>query len=97
MRTAGAVIDLVLYLYLILLLGRLVVEWLQYFARDWHPRGPVLIVLEGVFTATDPPIRAVRRLLPPIRLGPVLLDVGFLVVLLIVFLLRVLNQAFLYT
>jgi YggT family protein len=97
MRTAGAVIDLVLYLYLILLLGRLVVEWLQYFARDWHPRGVVLIVLEGVFTATDPPIKAVRRLLPPIRLGPVLLDVGFLVVLLIVFLLRVLNQAFLYT
>ncbi|MGN6721830.1 MAG: YggT family protein [Marmoricola sp.] len=97
MRTAGAVIDLVLYLYLVLLLGRLVVEWLQYFARDWVPRGVVLILLEVVYTATDPPIRMVRRLLPPIRLGPVLLDVGFLVVLLAVFVLRVLNQSFLYT
>lgn len=97
MRTAGAVIDLILYLYLVLLLGRLVVEWLQYFARDWVPRGPVLIVLEVVYSATDPPIRMVRRLLPPLRLGPVVLDVGFLVVLLAVFLLRVLNQSFLYT
>lgn len=97
MRTAGAVIDLILYLYLVLLLGRLVVEWLQYFARDWVPRGPVLILLEAVYSATDPPIRLVRRLLPPVRLGPVLLDVGFLVVLLAVFLLRVLNQSLLYT
>lgn len=97
MRTAGAVIDLILYLYLVLLLGRLVVEWLQYFARDWVPRGPVLILLEALYSATDPPIRLVRRLLPPVRLGPVLLDVGFLVVLLAVFLLRVLNQSLLYT
>lgn len=96
MRSAGAVIDLILYLYLVLLLGRLVVEWLQYFARDWVPRGVTLIALEGVFTATDPPIRLVRRLLPPLRLGPVLLDVGFLVVLLAVYVLRVLNQTFLY-
>jgi len=97
MRTAGAVIDLVLYLYLILLLGRLVVEWLQYFARDWVPRGLVLVLLEGVFTATDPPIKAVRRLLPPLRIGTMMLDVGFLVVLLAVILLRVLNQSLLYT
>jgi YggT family protein len=97
MRSAGAVIDLVLYLYLLLLLGRLVVEWLQYFARDWVPRGLVLVMLEGVFSATDPPIKAVRRMLPPLRLGPVLLDVGFLVVLLAVILLRVLNQSLLYT
>ncbi|MGN6161663.1 MAG: YggT family protein [Marmoricola sp.] len=97
MRSAGAVIDLILYLYLLLLLGRLVVEWLQYFARDWVPRGFVLVLLEGVFSATDPPIKAVRRMLPPLRLGPVLLDVGFLVVLLAVILLRVLNQSLLYT
>lgn len=97
MRTAGAVIDLILYLYLVLLLGRLVVEWLQYFARGWVPRGVVLILLELIFSATDPPIRMVRRLLPPIRLGPVLLDVGFLVVLVAVFVLRVLNQSLLYT
>ncbi|GAC1378731.1 MAG: hypothetical protein NVSMB48_00970 [Marmoricola sp.] len=97
MRSAGAVIDLILYLYLILLLMRLVVDWLQYFARDWVPRGVVLVALEGVFTATDPPIRLVRRLLPPIRLGTLMLDVGFLVVLFVVYILRVLNQSFLYT
>ena len=96
-ESVGALIDLILYAYLILLLGRLVVDWVQQFARAWVPRGVVLIALEGVYTATDPPIRAVRRVLPPLRLGPVLLDLGFLVVLLLVFLLRVLNQSFLYT
>lgn len=96
MRSTGAVIELILYLYLILLLGRLVVETMQYFARGWVPRGLTLIALEGIFTATDPPIRLVRRVLPPLRLGPVVLDVGFLVVLLTVFVLRALNQSFLY-
>lgn len=95
MKSAGAVIDLILYLYLILLLGRLVVEWLQYFARGWTPRGVVLILLEGVYTATDPPIRAVRRVLPPLRLGPIVLDVGFLVVLLAVYVLWILDRSFL--
>ena len=95
MQTAGAVIGLVLYLYLILLLGRLIVDMLQSFAREWVPRGIVLVVLEGVYTATDPPIRAVRRVLPPLRLGPVLFDVGFLVVLLTVYVLLIIDRSFL--
>lgn len=97
MRSTGAAIELFLYLYLLLLIGRLIVDWVQHFARGWVPRGIVLIALEGVYTATDPPIKAVRRVLPPLRLGPIMLDVGFMIVLVAVVVLRILNDSFLYT
>src|SRR5438132_12879281 len=92
MRIAGAIFELVSYFYLILLLCRLVIDTMQTFAREWTPRGPLLVVLEGVYTVTDPPINAVRRILPPLRIGGIALDVGFLVVLITLFLLRQLNQ-----
>ncbi|HEX7738281.1 MAG TPA: YggT family protein [Marmoricola sp.] len=95
METLGLVIELVLYVFLILLLSRFAVDWIQMFARSWVPHGPLLVVLEGVYTATDPPVKAVRRILPPLRLGGMAIDLSFIVVLLIVYLLRVLNQALL--
>ncbi|MDQ2623530.1 MAG: YggT family protein [Actinomycetota bacterium] len=67
-------------IFFILLMIRLVFEWIQVFARDWRPRGIVLVVAEAAYTVTDPPIRAVRRVLPPLRIGRVALDLGFLVV-----------------
>jgi YggT family protein len=83
---------LVLYyllgIFLGLMLIRLVVDWVQVFARSWSPRGPVLFVLEIVYSITDPPIRFVRRFVPPLRLGAVALDTSFLIVLLVVYLLR---------
>jgi YggT family protein len=62
------------------------------FARSWTPRGPILLVLEVVYTATDPPIKLIRRFVPPLRLGAVMLDTSFLIVLVVVFLLRTLVQ-----
>ena len=79
-----------LNLFLILMLIRLVVDWVQVFARSWTPRGPVLFVLEIVYTITDPPIMFVRRFVPPLRLGAVALDTSFLIVLVVVYLLRLL-------
>ena len=67
-------------IFLILLMGRLVLEWVQVFARDWRPQGLLLVVAEACYTVTDPPIRAVRKVLPPLRIGRVALDLGFLVV-----------------
>ena len=77
-------------IFLILMLIRLVVDWVQVFARSWTPRGPVLFVLEIVYTITDPPILFVRRFVPPLRLGAVALDTSFLIVLVVVYLLRLL-------
>lgn len=83
----GAVLEVVktaLFLYFVLLIGRLVLDWIQVFARDWRPRGPVLVVAEGIYTATDPPIKALRRVLPPIRIGSVAIDLSFLVLMLVI-------------
>lgn len=87
MTTLRLVLHLVVYLFLIVLLGRLVLEWIQSLARQWHPRGPVLLLAEAVYTITDPPLKLLRRFIPPLKLGQVQLDMGFLVLLLAVYLL----------
>ena len=47
----------IVFLFFIVLIGRLVLDWIQVFARDWRPRGAMLVVAEGVYSATDPPLR----------------------------------------
>ncbi|MEI2779563.1 MAG: YggT family protein [Tetrasphaera sp.] len=81
------VVKTALFLYFVLLIARLVLDWIQVFAREWRPRGPVLVVAEGVYTATDPPITALRRVLPPVRVGAVAIDLSFLVLMLAISLL----------
>ena len=75
---------IVLWLYFILLIGRLVLDYIQMFARSWRPTGPVLVVAEVIYTATDPPLRALRRVIPPLRLGSISLDLSFLVLLILI-------------
>ena len=79
-----------LWIFIALMWIRFVVDWVQVFARSWTPSGPVLVVLEVVYSITDPPIKFVRRFVPPLRLGAVMLDTSFLIVLIVVYLLRVL-------
>lgn len=74
----------VIFIFFILLIGRLVIDWIQVFARDWRPRGIVLVIAETIYSVTDPPLRALRRLLPPLRIGQVQLDLAFIVLFLIV-------------
>lgn len=88
----GDIIDLILSIYLGLLLVRLVVDWIQFFARSWTPRGPVLVLLELVFSATDPPIQAFRRVFKPVRIGNIALDLSFVAVFLVVILLQRVNH-----
>ncbi|MEO5711385.1 MAG: YggT family protein [Nocardioidaceae bacterium] len=87
-RPVASILDTILFVFLALMLIRLVVDWVQVFARSWTPTGPVLVVLEVVYSITDPPIRFVRRFVPPLRLGSVMLDTSFLIVLVVVYLLR---------
>ena len=74
----------VLSIYLVILLGRLIFSWIQTFSRSWAPSGPLLIVAEVVFTATDPPLRFLRRYIPAVRLGTVALDLSFMVLFLVI-------------
>lgn len=84
MEAIRALLALLLYVFLILLIARLVLEWVQVLAREWQPRGFVLVVAESVYTVTDPPLRALRRVIPPLRIGQISLDLGFLVLMLAV-------------
>ncbi len=76
------VLYLALLIFFLLMIGRLVLDAIQSFSPQWRPRGVMLVVAELVYTPTDPPLRALRRVLPPLSLGPVRLDLAFLVIIL---------------
>jgi YggT family protein len=90
----ASIVYLVLWLFLALLFVRFIVDWVQVFARSWSPTGPVLVVLETVYTITDPPIMFFRRFIPPLRLGSVALDLSFMLVLVICYLLLIVARSF---
>jgi YggT family protein len=77
----------VLSVYLVLLIGRMILSWIQVYARTWSPTGVLLVVAEGVYTVTDPPLRFLRRYIPPVRLGRVALDLSFMLLFLVVYVL----------
>ena len=78
------ILFLILFLYWVLLLARLVIEFVQSLARTWRPHGVVVVVMEVVFTLTDPPLKALRRVLKPVDLGAVRLDLSLFLVLIVV-------------
>ena len=90
----ASVVYLVLWLFIGLLFIRFIVDWVQVFARSWTPTGPVVVVLETVYTLTDPPIVFLRRFIPPLRLGNVALDLSFMLVLIICYLLLIVVSGF---
>jgi YggT family protein len=77
----GTVLMFVLYIFLLFLIGRLVLEVLRSFARSWKPSGVLLVIAEATYTITDPPLKLLRRFIPPIRLGNVALDLSFTVLI----------------
>lgn len=77
----ASVVRFAVFLFFVILLGRLVLDWVQAFARDWRPRGPLLVVAEFVYTITDPPLKALRGVIPPLTLGTLRLDLAFLVLM----------------
>jgi len=79
--TLGHYLSALVNLYIYVLIGRLIFDYVQMFSRNWRPTGVVLLIAEAIYTITDPPIRALRRVIPPIRLGSVSLDLSFLVLI----------------
>jgi YggT family protein len=80
----GQVLQTVAWLFLIALLFRLVMEYVFLFARSYEPRGIMLILVEGTYTVTDPPLKLLRRVIPPLRIGGISLDLAFLVLFILV-------------
>ena len=92
MHVVGSIIEIVLWVFIALLWIRFVVDWVQIFARSWVPRGPMLLLLEVVYSTTDPPIKALRRVIPPLRIGSISLDLSFLIVMIAAYVLLQLNR-----
>jgi YggT family protein len=74
----GSLIIMALRIFLVLLFARMVLSWVPVLVRDWEPRGAVLVAAEVVYSATDPPLRALRKVLRPVRIGTVMLDLAFI-------------------
>ena len=86
MNIVGAIatiLNSLLLLFVIVLLVRLVLDWVPFFNREWRPKGAGLIAAEVVYTATDPPLKLLRRFIPPLRVGQVAIDFGFALTMLL--------------
>ncbi|ARZ70569.1 MULTISPECIES: YggT family protein [Streptomyces] len=87
MDIALQVIYIALYCFLFVLIFRLVMDYVFQFARSWQPGKAMVVVLEATYTVTDPPLKLLRRFIPPLRLGGVALDLSFFVLMIIVYIL----------
>lgn len=81
------IVEYVLVIFLVALVGRMIVSWIQAFAHSWQPTGIILILAETIFTVTDPPLKFLRRFIPSLRLGTVSLDLSFMVLYFVVLIL----------
>jgi len=76
-----------LSVYLVVLIARIILSWITAYARSWSPTGILLVIAEAVYSATDPPLRFLRRYIPSVRLGSVALDLSFMLLFLVVYVL----------
>lgn len=67
-----------------LLVARAILDIVMSLNRGFHPTGPVLVLVEIAYTVTDPPLRLLRRFIPPLRIGSIALDLGFLLLFVVV-------------
>jgi len=66
-----------LLLYFFIMWGRFIIDLVRSVNRAWRPTGFVLVLVELVYSVTDPPVRFFRRIMPPLRLGPIAFDFGW--------------------
>ncbi len=85
-----------LLLFFVALIVRLVFDWVQMFAHSWRPRGAALVTAHAVYSVTDRPLKLLRRIMPPLRLGGISLDLAFLVLFLAVSIAMGLARSFTY-
>lgn len=82
MSAIAALVLIPLIAFFLVMWGRLVVDWVRVLQPGWRPRGAALMAAEAAYAMTDPPIRLVRRIIPPLRIGGARLDFSWSVVML---------------
>ncbi len=84
MQAVASAVYFALLIFLLFLIFRLVMEYVFLLARSYRPSGLVAVVLELAYSVTDPPLKALRKVLPPLRIGQISLDLGFIVLFIVV-------------
>ena len=87
MELLKEVLTYVLTLYIVVLIGCMILSWISVLARPWYPPRVVKLIAETIFTLTDPPLKFLRRYIPPLRLGRVSMDLSFMVLFIVVLIL----------
>lgn len=92
MELVGSVIAFILFACIIVLLARFILDWVQMLARQWRPKGFVAVMCEALYSLTDPPLRVVRGVIPPVRLGGAAIDFSPMILLIVIYLLNAVNS-----
>jgi YggT family protein len=77
----------VLHLFVLVLITRFVMSYVMQYGRRWQPGRGAAATLELLWSVTDPPLKALRRMFPPLRIGTVAVDLSSIVLLVILFVL----------
>ena len=93
LATFWASIGLALLVFYLIVVARLIAETTRSFAHSWRPVGLTAVGLEVVYTITDPPIKLLRRLIPPLRIGGASIDLSVIVLFVILWILRVIVES----
>ena len=73
------VIDWIIDAYITVLFVRMILDWVSVLAPRWYPKGVVASLINVVYQLTEPPLRWLRRYIRPIPMGPIAMDVRFIV------------------
>lgn len=84
MSILGSVLFWALQFYFYAMFARFIVDLVVGVNRSWRPPGILMPVIDFAYTITDPPLKFVRRFVPPLRLGPFALDLAWTIVLIAV-------------
>ena len=93
MALVGEFLLFITWVAVLILLARFIIDWVQLLARSWRPKGVVAALCEAIFTITDPPLRAIRGVIPPIRMGGAMLDLSPMVLLIGIYIVQILVRA----
>ena len=92
MVVVGLIINWILWIFLLILFARMILSWVPVLVRDWEPRGPMLVFAEIIYSITDPPLGLLRKVLKPVRVGNMMLDLAFIGLAILVSILMQVNR-----
>lgn len=79
MALVKTILLLAINLFILALIGRILIEMIVSFSRNFRAPSWFTRCAELLFVVTDPAVKALRRIIPPLRMNNVSLDLSVLV------------------